>query len=68
MAERAAGLGGDVDLAVLQPLDQLVGRQVDDLDLGAIEYAVGHRFADATRVKLATTSLRLSTCWTLSVV
>ena len=36
--ERALGLLGDVDLALLQPLDQVVGREVDELDgVGAVE-------------------------------
>ena len=40
VAERALGLLRDVDLALLQPLDQVVGREIDDLDLvGAVEDA-----------------------------
>ena len=36
--ERALGLLGDVDLALLQALDQVVGREVDQLDgVGAVE-------------------------------
>ena len=45
MAERPRRLVRDVDLALLQPLDQLVGRDVDDLDLGAFEHPVGHGLA-----------------------
>ena len=41
------GLLGDVDLALAQPLEQVVGRQVDQLDLvGLLEDRVGHRLAD----------------------
>ena len=44
--DRARGLLGDVDLALLQPLQQVVGRQVDQHDLvGVVEHAVGHRLA-----------------------
>ena len=46
--ERPLGLLGDVDLALLQALDQVVGRQVDELDgIGAVEDGVGHRLAHA---------------------
>ncbi|CUS44389.1 hypothetical protein MGWOODY_Smn1161 [hydrothermal vent metagenome] len=45
MAECASRLGGDIDLAVLQPLDELVGRDIDDLDLRVLQDAVGHRLA-----------------------
>ena len=48
MLERALGLLRDVDLALLQPLDQVVGREVDELDVvGAIEDRVRHRLAHA---------------------
>ncbi len=47
MAERPRRLVRDVDLALLEPTDQLVRRKVDDLDLGAVEHAVGHRLAHA---------------------
>ena len=68
MAERPRRLVGDVDLALLQPLDQLVGRDVDDLDLGLLERSrSGTVSRTRTLVKEATTSLRLSRCWTLSV-
>ena len=41
---------GHVDLALAQALEQLVGRQVDELDLvRLVEHAVGHRLADARR-------------------
>ena len=41
------GLGGDVDLALAQPLEQLARRQVDQLDrVGLVEDRVGHRLAD----------------------
>ena len=41
------GLVGHVDLALGEPLQQLVGRQVDELDLvGPVEDGVGHGLAD----------------------
>ena len=46
--QRALGLGGDIDFALAQPLDQVVGRKVDHLDIiGAIENAVRHGLPDA---------------------
>ena len=46
--ERALRLLGDVDLALLQALDQVVGRQVDELDgIGAVENGVGYGLAHA---------------------
>ena len=46
MLQRALGLLGDVDLALLQPLDQIIGREVDQLDrMGAVEYRIRHRLA-----------------------
>ena len=45
VAERPGRLLGDVDLALLQALDQLVGRDIDDLDLGFLDDAVRHRLA-----------------------
>ena len=46
--QRALGLLGDVDLALLEPLDQVVRRQVDELDgVGAVEDRVGHGLAHA---------------------
>ena len=43
------GLPRNIDLAFLQPLDQVVGRQIDELDVvGAVEDGVRHRFAHAT--------------------
>ena len=48
VGERAAGGLADVDLAVLQALDQVVGGDVDDLDVvGAVDDRVGHGLADA---------------------
>ncbi len=45
MLERALGLRRDVDLAFLQSLDQIVGREVDQLDrVGAIENRSPARF------------------------
>ena len=46
MLQRALGLLGDIDLALLQPLDQVVGREVDQLDgVGAVEDRVRHGLA-----------------------
>ena len=48
MLERALGLLGDVDLAFLQALDQIVGREVDELDgVGAVEDRIRHGLAHA---------------------
>src|SRR5579872_6843207 len=45
MLERPLGLLGDIDLAFLQPLDQVVGRQINQLDaVGAVEYRIRHGF------------------------
>ena len=46
MLQRALGLLGDVDLALLQPLDQVVRRQVDQFDgVGAVEHRIRHGLA-----------------------
>ena len=46
MLQRAFGLFGDVDLALLQALDQVVGREVDQLDgVGAVEHGIRHGLA-----------------------
>ena len=46
MLERPLRLPGDVDLAFLQPLDQVVGREVDQLDrVGAVEHRIRHGLA-----------------------
>jgi hypothetical protein len=46
--QRPRRLVGGVDLALLQPVDQFVGRQVDQLDLvGHLQHAIGHRLAHA---------------------
>ena len=46
MLQRPLGLLGDVDLALVQPLDQLVGREVDQLDPSArsntVRYGLAH--------------------------
>ena len=48
VADRALGLVRHIDLAVLQPLDQVVGRQVDQLDVvGPVDDRVRHRLAHA---------------------
>jgi hypothetical protein len=69
MLQRALGLLGDVDLALLQPLDQVVGREIDQLDgVGAVEHRSGTVSRTRTCVICATTSLRLSMCWMLTAV
>ena len=46
MLERALGLLGDVDLALFQPLNEIVGREIDELDrVGSVEHGVRHGFA-----------------------
>jgi hypothetical protein len=46
--ERALGLLGHVDLALFQALDQIVGREIDELDgVGAVEHRIRYGFADA---------------------
>ena len=48
MLERALGLLGNVDLAFLQALDQIVRREIDELDVvGAVEDPVRNRLAHA---------------------
>ena len=47
VVECAGRLVGHIHLALLQPLDQLVGGNVDHLDLGRLQDAVGHRLAHA---------------------
>ncbi len=43
--QRARRLVRDIDLARAQPLDQLIGRSIDHLDLGTVEQAIGHCLA-----------------------
>ena len=46
MADRALGLLRHIDLAFVQALDQVLGRQIDNLDVvRLVENAVGHRLA-----------------------
>src|SRR5438270_10040163 len=46
MAYRALGLLRHIDLTLAQTLDQIFGREIDDLDIvGLVEDAVGHRLA-----------------------
>ena len=48
MLERALGLFRNVDLAFLEALDQVVGRQIDQFDgVGAVEHGVRHGLAHA---------------------
>ena len=43
MLQRTLGLFGDIDLAFLQPLDQVIGRKVDQFDgVGAVEHRIGY--------------------------
>jgi hypothetical protein len=47
VAERLLGLLGDVDLALAQSLQEVVGGEVDQLDfVGLVENRVGHRLPD----------------------
>ena len=46
MLQRALGLFGNIDLALLQALDQVVGREIDQLDrVGAVEHRIRHGLA-----------------------
>ena len=46
MLERALGLPGNVDLAFPQPLNQVIGREIDQLDaVGAVEHRIRHGLA-----------------------
>ena len=56
-----------VDLAFLQPLRQVVGRDVDEFDLVGLVEHVRHGFLHARAGDL-TTSLRLPMGWTWTVV
>ena len=48
MLQRALGLLRNVDLAFLEPLDEIVRREVDELDgVGPVEHRIGHRLAHA---------------------
>ena len=48
MLERALGLSRNVNLAFLEPLDQVVGREIDQLDgVGAVEDGIRHGLAHA---------------------
>ena len=48
MLQRPLGLLGNIDLAFLEALDQVVGRQVDQLDgVGAVENRIRHGLAHA---------------------
>ena len=54
MRDRAARLIGHVDLALAKTLDELVRRQIDQLDLvGELEDLVGQRFADLHAARCA---------------
>ena len=45
VAERPRRFRRDIDLALLQPFDELVRRNVDHLDVGILDHAVGQRLA-----------------------
>ena len=47
MVDRALGLAWKVDLAILQALDQVGGREVDQFDVvGAVDDGIWHGLAD----------------------
>ena len=47
VVDRFLGLLRDVDLAFFEALEEIIRRQVDQLDLvGALEHRIGHRLAD----------------------
>ena len=65
----ALGLLGQVDLALAQPLQQVVRRKVDQHDfVGLVEHRSGTVSRTSTPVMPPTMSFRLSRCWTLTVV
>ena len=69
LARRARACLAAVDLALAQPLEQVVGRQVDQLDLvGALEERVGHGLPDTHAGDLGDDVVEALECWTLSVV
>jgi len=48
MLQRALGLFGDVDLALFQPLNQVVRREVDQFDrVRTVEHRIRHGLAHA---------------------
>ena len=69
MLERALRLFRDINLSLPEPLDQLIGGEIDDLDIvRLVEKEFGTVSRTRIRVICATTSFRLSTCWMFSVV
>jgi hypothetical protein len=45
MLQRALGLLGDIDLAFLKALNEVVRREIDELDaVGAVEHRIRHGF------------------------
>ena len=59
----------DIDFPVPQPLEKFRGGKIDNLDLDASSITrSGTVSRTSTPVIWATTSLRLSICWTFSVV
>ena len=60
---------GDIHFSFPQPLEEFRRCKVDQFDLGRlIDYPVRNCLRTMTPVIWATTSLRLSICWTFSVV
>jgi hypothetical protein len=45
MVERPRRLVRDIDLALLEPLDQLIGRNIHHLDLSGFEHPIRHCLA-----------------------
>lgn len=67
--DRRPRLFRHVDLALAQALQQLARRQVDEDDLvGLLQHQSGTVSRTCTPVMSRTWSLRLSRCWTLTVV
>ena len=51
MRQRAAGLFGDIDLTVLQPLDEFVRRDIDNFQVGVIKNGIGNRLPNTNARK-----------------
>jgi hypothetical protein len=69
VGQRLLRLAREIDLALAEALQERVGRQVDQLDLVACSNTESGTVSRMTTpVILATTSLRLSTCCTFTVV
>ena len=69
MLEGTLGLLGDVDFAFLEPLDQVIRGEVDELDgIGAVEHQIRDGLAYPHMRDLGDHIVRLSMCWMLTVV